>query len=198
MPRINTEYREEAKRKIITAALEVATSDGWQRVTLETIARKVGVTKGAFYSYFPSSTVLMQDVVIGMIRTIRDQLLDELSEGADKELEIDRVGDFLFSRIKPIFPAFVQAMASEIPREPEFRQRLSGLLDENHEKIVAVLSRYQENGQIPEEVNLSSAVLSIYGMSIGLGMMTHVLGKDSAVIKQVWTDTVRKILSLPA
>ena len=45
MPRINTEYREEAKRKIITAALEVATSDGWQRVTLETIARKVGVTK---------------------------------------------------------------------------------------------------------------------------------------------------------
>ena len=89
-------------------------------------------------------------------------------------------------------------MASEIPREPEFRQRLSGLLDENHEKIVAVLSRYQENGQIPEEVDLSSAVLSIYGMSIGLGMMTHVLGKDSAVIKQVWTDTVRKILSLPA
>ena len=70
----------------------------------------------------------MQDVVIGMIRTIRDQLLDELSEGADKELEIDRVGDFLFSRIKPIFPAFVQAMASEIPREPEFRQRLSGRL----------------------------------------------------------------------
>lgn len=198
MPRINTEYREEAKRKIIAAALDVAASDGWQRVTLDTIARKVGVTKGAFYSYFPSSNVLMQDVVIGMIRAIRDQLLDELSESPDKELELDRVGDFLFSRIKPIFPAFVQAMASEIPKEPVFRQKLSGLLDENHEKIVTALSRYQENGQIPKEVDLSSAVLSIYGMSIGLGMMTHVLGKDSEIIQQIWTDAARKILSLPA
>lgn len=198
MPRINTEYREEAKRKIIAAALDVAASDGWQRVTLDTIARKVGVTKGAFYSYFPSSNVLMQDVVIGMIRAIRDQLLDELSESPDKELELDRVGDFLFSRIKPIFPAFVQAMASEIPKEPVFRQKLSGLLDENHEKNVTALSRYQENGQIPKEVDLSSAVLSIYGMSIGLGMMTHVLGKDSEMIQQIWTDAARKILSLPA
>lgn len=198
MPRINTEYREEAKRKIIAAALDVAASDGWQRVTLDTIARKVGVTKGAFYSYFPSSNVLMQDVVIGMIRAIRDQLLDELSESPDKELELDRVGNFLFSRIKPIFPAFVQAMASEIPKEPVFREKLSGLLDENHEKIVTALSRYQENGHIPKEVDLSSAVLSIYGMSIGLGMMTHVLGKDSEMIQQIWTDAARKILSLPA
>jgi len=198
MPRINTEYREEAKRKIIAAALDVAASDGWQRVTLDTIARKVGVTKGAFYSYFPSSNVLMQDVVIGMIRAIRDQLLDELSESPDKELELDRVGNFLFSRIKPIFPAFVQAMASEIPKEPVFREKLSGLLDENHEKIVTALSRYQENGHIPKEVDLSSAVLSIYGMSIGLGMMTHVLGKDSEMIQKIWTDAARKILSLPA
>jgi AcrR family transcriptional regulator len=55
MPRINTEYREDAKKKIIDAAVEVAAEDGWGALTLDAVARKVGVTKGAFYSYFANS-----------------------------------------------------------------------------------------------------------------------------------------------
>lgn len=196
MPRINTEYREEAKRKIIFAALEVASKDGWEKVTLDAIARKVGVTKGAFYSYFPSSNILMQDVVIGMIRTIRDQMLEDLSDDPDNQYPIECIADFIFVRIKPLFPAFIQAMASELPKDPLFREKLLGLLDENHLRIVAVLSKYQENGQISKDVDLSSAVLAIYGMSIGLGMMTHVLGKDSTLIKEIWTDAARKIFEM--
>jgi len=196
MPRINKEYREEAKRKIIAAALEVAVKDGWEKVTLDAIAQIVGVTKGAFYSYFPSSNILMQDVVIGMIRTIRDQMLEEISDNLDNQHTIDSLADFIFVRMKPLFPAFIQAMASEIPKDPLFREKLLGLLDENHLRIVAVLSKYQETGQISKNVDLSSAVLSMYGMSIGLGMMTHVLGKDITLIKKIWIDTVGKILEM--
>jgi AcrR family transcriptional regulator len=196
MPRINKEYREEAKRKIIAAALEVAVKDGWEKVTLDAIAQIVGVTKGAFYSYFPSSNILMQDVVIGMIRTIRDQMLEDLSDNLDNQRTIDCVADFIFVKVKPLFPAFIQAMASEIPKDPLFREKLLGLLDENHLRIVAVLSKYQETGQLSKGLDLSSAVLSIYGMSIGLGMMTHVLGKDVTLIKKIWTDAVRKILEI--
>jgi AcrR family transcriptional regulator len=198
MPRINKEYREEAKKKIITAALEVAANDGWEKVTLDAIAHKVGVTKGAFYSYFSSSNILMQDVIIEMIRTIRDQMLEGLSDGLDKQLVLEDIADFIFLKIKPIFPAFIQAMASGIPKDPLFREKISGLLDENLTLIVGVLSRYQENGLIPKEVDLSSAVLAIYGMSIGLGMITNVLGKDGDKIKPIWIDTVKKILLINA
>jgi len=78
MPRINTEYREDAKKKIIAAALDVAATSGWGALTLDAIAQKVGVTKGAFYSYFKNSSTLMQDVIIEMIRIIRDHILVSL------------------------------------------------------------------------------------------------------------------------
>ncbi len=197
MPRINKEYREEAKKKIIAAALEVAAKDGWERVTLDAIAQRVGVTKGAFYSYFPSSSLLMQDVAVGMVRTIRDLMLESLSEGTDGQISLENAADFIFIKIRPLFPAFVQAMASEIPKDPAFCERLSGVIDENHARIHEVLSQYQERGEIPAGVDLHAAVHAIYGMSIGLGMMTHILGKDPMMIKQIWVDSVRKILCIP-
>ena len=59
MPRINTEYREDAKRKILTAALMVGETKGLETVTLEEISQRVGVTKSALYAYFENRDALM-------------------------------------------------------------------------------------------------------------------------------------------
>ena len=195
MPRINTEYREDAKKKIIAAALDVASTSGWGALTLDAIAQKVGVTKGAFYSYFENSGTLMQDVLIEMIRIIRDQILDGLSGESDIHAALDRLAGFIFLEPKPFIPIFIQAVAG-IPKDPVFMARITGLLDENSVLIVAALSRYQDSGQIPKDVELSSAVRAIYAMTIGLGLMTHVLGKDPALTKQAWMDAVERILEL--
>jgi AcrR family transcriptional regulator len=195
MPRINTEYREEAKRKIIDAALDVAENGGWGAVTLDAIAQKVGVTKGAFYSYFANSGSLMQDVIIEMIRRIRDHFVAGFSGEPDIHAALDRLADFIFLQPKPFIPIFIHAVAT-LPDDPAFRERMSGLLEENSTMIVAELARYQEAGQIPEEVDLPSAVRAIYAMTIGLGMMTHVLGKDPVKGKQAWMEGVARILLL--
>jgi AcrR family transcriptional regulator len=195
MPRINTEYREEAKRKIIAAALEVAADDGWGAVTLEAIAQKVGVTKGAFYSYFTNSSVLMQDVIITMIRRIRDHILMGLDGEEDLAVALDRLSDFIFLQPKPFIPMFINAISS-MPRDKEFQQRISGLFDENSDLIVAALARYQKAGQIPDEVDLPMAARAIYSMTMGLGMMTHVLGKDPGVAKKTWVMAAERILMI--
>jgi AcrR family transcriptional regulator len=195
MPRINTEYREEAKKKIIDAALEVAANGGWGAVTLDAIAQKVGVTKGAFYSYFANSGLLMQDVIIEMIRRIRNHFVAGFSGEPDLHAALDRLADFIFLQPKPFIPIFIHAVAT-LPDDPVFRERMSVLLEENSTMIVAELARYQEAGQIPDEVDLPSAVRAIYAMTIGLGMMTHVLGKDPGKGKQAWMDGVARILLL--
>jgi AcrR family transcriptional regulator len=196
MPRINKEYREDAKKKIIAAALEVAVSEGWAGVTLEAIAQKVGVTKGAFYSYFPNSNLMMQDVIFEMIRTIRDQMLNGLSGDSDVNAALDRVSDFIFLQLKPIIPVFIQAVASSVTKDTAFREKIIGLIDENSILIIAALKRYQDAGQIPKDVDLSSAVRAIYGMTMGLAMMTHVLGKDARQGKQVWMTATERILQI--
>jgi AcrR family transcriptional regulator len=196
MPRINSEYREDAKKKIIAAALDVATVEGWSAVTLEAIAQKVGVTKGAFYSYFQNSNILMQDVILEMIRTIRNNMIESLANESDVHVALDRVSDFIFLQMRPIVPVFIQAMASGLPKDPVFREKVSGLLDENSTLIIAAFDRYQKDGQIPKEVDLPTVVRAIYGMSMGLGMMTHVLGKDARLSKQVWLEAAGRILLL--
>jgi AcrR family transcriptional regulator len=195
MPRINTEYREEAKRKIIDAALEVATDDGWGAVTLEAIGQKVGVTKGAFYSYFTNSSVLLQDVIIAMIRRIRDHILAGLDGEEEIGVALDRLSDFIFLQPKPFIPMFINAISS-MPKDKQFQQRISGLFDENSERIVAALARYQGTGQIPDDVDLPMAARAIYSMTMGLGMMTHVLGKDPQVAKKTWVMAAERILKI--
>jgi AcrR family transcriptional regulator len=195
MPRINTEYREDAKKKIITAAVDVAVEDGWGALTLEAIAQRVGVTKGAFYSYFPNSVTLMQDVIIAMIRTMRDHVLSTLSEQDDIHAVIDHIGNMIFLRPKPFLPVFIHAMAN-IPKEPEFVEKISGLFDENSELFTKKFARFQENGQIPGDVDMDDAARAVYCMTIGLALTTHMLKKDGALSKRIWVNSVEKILGI--
>jgi AcrR family transcriptional regulator len=195
MPRINTEYREDAKKKIIDAALDVAADEGWGGVTLEAIAQKVGVTKGAFYSYFPSSGMLMQDVLIAMIRRMRDYMLAGLSNDTDLHATLERLATFFFLQPKPFLPIFIQAISS-MPKEPVFLKKISSLFDENSALVVKALDRAQKSGQIPEEVDLDDAARSIICMTMGLGLVTHVMGKDPLAGKQAWLTSVERILML--
>ncbi len=195
MPRINTEYREDAKKKIIDAAVEVAAEEGWSAVTLDAVARKVGVTKGAFYSYFENSGTLMQDVIVAMIRKLRDHFLSNLSGEDDIHTVLDNLGDFIFMQPKPFIPIFIQAIAG-MPRDPVFLERISSLFDENAAMIVDALSRFQRSGQIPEEVDLKDAARAIYCMTMGLGLFTHVLKKDARLARQAWLSSVERILML--
>ncbi|WP_292346712.1 MULTISPECIES: TetR/AcrR family transcriptional regulator [unclassified Methanoregula] len=195
MPRINPEYREDAKKKIIEAAVDVALDGGWGSVTLEAIAQKVGVTKGAFYSYFPSSMALMQDVIIAMIRRIRDHVLACVSGADDIHTALERIADFIFLQPKPFILIFIQAISSA-PKDPAFLQRISDLFDENSALIMNELARARENGQVPAEVDLREATRAIYCMTIGLGLAAHVLQKDRNELRQTWLTSAERILLL--
>jgi AcrR family transcriptional regulator len=195
MPRINTEYREDAKKKIIDAAVEVAKEEGWAGLTLDAVARKVGVTKGAFYSYFANSGTLMQDVLIAMIRRMRDHILIHLTSDPDIYVALERVAEFIFLEPKPFIPVFIQAIAG-MPKDPAFRKKISTLFDENAGLIVNALARFQEDGQIPAEVDLHEAARAIYSLTMGLGLFTHVLGKDATLARQTWMTSVERVLLL--
>jgi AcrR family transcriptional regulator len=193
MPRINAEYREDAKKKIIDAAVDVAIDDGWGALTLEAIAQKVGVTKGAFYSYFPSSLLLMQDVILSMIRKMRDYAIASLSDKEDIHAALDCLGDIIFLHPKPFLPVFIQAVAN-IPKDPAFVEKISVLFEENTALFVHHLDKYQKKGQIPPEIDLDDAARAMYCMTIGLALTTHMMKKDVAQAKRVWLASVERIL----
>jgi len=196
MPRINADYREDAKKKIITAALAIATEQGWDAVTLENIAARVGVTKGALYSYFDNSEALEQHLILQMIRLIRDSFIECFSSEDEIHAALDRTAEFIFLQPKPFVPVFIQAIAN-IPKESAFLQNVSALFEENSALFIGAFERFRKKGQIPDAVDMAAAVRAIYAMTMGLGLMTHLLNKDPENAKKVWLSSVERILLLP-
>ncbi len=47
MPKVVPEYKEDAKRRIIEAAMDVIAERGCDQMTIDDVAKKLGVTKGA-------------------------------------------------------------------------------------------------------------------------------------------------------
>src|ERR1043166_3869870 len=56
---------EERPEEIITAALEVFGEDGFAHATLDSVARKAGVSKGTLYLYFDSKDELFREMLRG-------------------------------------------------------------------------------------------------------------------------------------
>ncbi len=64
MPKVLPQYTEDAKRRIVLAAMEVMAESGYEKITINDVAKKIGVTKGAVYWYFRSKSALIQEVSI--------------------------------------------------------------------------------------------------------------------------------------
>jgi len=63
MPKVVPEYKEDAKRRIIEAAMDVIAERGCDQMTIDDVAKKIGVTKGAVYWYFTSKEELVAAVL---------------------------------------------------------------------------------------------------------------------------------------
>lgn len=62
MPKVIPGYKDDAKRKIIQAAIDVIAERGFALTTIDEIATRLGVSKGAVYWYFPNKDALVKEV----------------------------------------------------------------------------------------------------------------------------------------
>lgn len=62
-PRISDRQREERRQEILEAALSVFIQKGYQRSTVDDLAREVGLSVGALYRYFPRKADIMLTLI---------------------------------------------------------------------------------------------------------------------------------------
>ena len=71
MPKVVPEYKEEAKSKIVEAARVVFAKKGYHDATMDDVAKEVGVSKGALYSYFKSKEDILKEIYLQSHQTLR-------------------------------------------------------------------------------------------------------------------------------
>ena len=197
MSRINTEYhteyREDAKKKIIAAALDVAAEHGWDAVTLDAIAQNVGVTKPALYSYFKNREALLREVVLDVVQNIRSGLEKIFAQDNDIHLIIRNLAELLFEQQKPYASIFF-LLPTRQPQDPKYREGFIDVFDNCRILIRDCLVRVKNKGKLPREVNPDTATYMIIAMSTGLLTSSDFMEMDVDAAKKIWIDAVERLL----
>lgn len=194
MAKINKQYREDAKEKIIAAAIEVAEEKGWDAVTLDAIARNVGVTIPALYNYFKNRDALLDEVILKVARISQRYLETGFAHEDDIHIIIQKIADLNFKETKYCGPVFIQLIA-QLSQQPKQRKKIARIF-KNHWIIVRDgLIRAKSKGDLPQEVDPDEVVRMIFAISMGLSLSSIMMEKeDPEAEKRIWLDAVERCL----
>jgi len=197
MSRINTEYHTEyrldAKKKIIAAALDVASEYGWDAVTLDAIALNVGVTKPALYSYFKNREALLRDVTLEVVRRIQTGLETTVAHDDDIHRIIRNLAELLFEQQKPFANIFFQ-LPNRIHQNAKNREEFTQIFDKNRIIIRDCLARIKSEGKLLQTVNPDAAAYMVIAMTMGLLTSSDFLRMDVNAVKKIWIDSFERYL----
>jgi AcrR family transcriptional regulator len=195
MPRINTEYREDAKKKIIVAAIEIAAEKSWDAVTMEAIARKVGVTKGALYAYFENSEALLREVILEVFGNVRAGLEATLAGEDDLHRAVIQLADLIFEQQKPYASIFCE-LPTRLPQDPKYRKEFIRIFGRNRLIISDYFERMKGAGKLSRDLDADAAAGAILGLTMGLRIHALFLGQDLDEAKRIWIYSVERILGI--
>lgn len=190
MPKVVPEYKEEAKKKIITAGIEVLGRKGYCATTMDDIAAHLGVSKGALYLYFKNK----DDLVVEVVKTMHTQTLNRACEAfpnnapldawttiLDNSLNTDREYNSLFLEIMAM-SARNQVIGKSFSEKTLFGVEVAtlGIASQQHQGLV------RKNA---DPRTLAMAILSIFD---GLRILA-LAGVDQDELRRRWIE-IGKIL----
>jgi AcrR family transcriptional regulator len=197
MPRINSEYREDAKKKILNAALLVGETKGLETVTLEEISQKIGVTKSALYAYFENRDALMRELIIEIFSRYQSEVKDALADDPDIPIMLKRLENVLFAGKIQYASLFAQIIKLNILNDPLLKEIFSDITQ--HSSIVEKqIAHLQEQGRLQNNGNPDEIVSSVMALAIGLNVLSNLKGWDLNKIRQIWENSSQLIVCHPS
>lgn len=195
MPRIDTNRREAARKQIIAAALDVAATRGWDAVTLDAIARRVGVTKGALYSYFESREVLLRAVIFEVFQNICAPIGETLAREKNVRQTLRNLADLVFEQPEVYANLFFQ-LPMRMIQDQESQKEFSTILGTSWGLIRDYLAQAQADGTISPEVDPREATDAMMMMLVGVSTGSRMFGRDTNYVKNLWIVSMERILLL--
>jgi AcrR family transcriptional regulator len=185
MPRVVAGYKEEARKAILQTASEVFTEKGYRESTMDDVAKKLGVSKGAVYQYFASKDELFRVFCGSAAKKLEDLLRSSftgpaLRESAERYMNADL--DRVQNRQTLMFEAFAEA-----PRDPA----LNKVVRDNYVACVKVLVDFidglKDEGLIKRSVDSDSSAKFLIALRHGIvASVFQGLNREEAL--RVWLD----------
>ncbi|MET9876958.1 TetR/AcrR family transcriptional regulator [Actinacidiphila glaucinigra] len=135
--------------KILDAARDVLSGQGYPALTIEAVATAAGVGKSTIYRWWPSKEALIADALAEIFRA------DEIPDLGDTHAELRQAVDMTIDNYaKEDMAASLPALAAGLLPHPELMARFrETFLHRKRENIGAALRRGIERGDLPDDLD---------------------------------------------
>ena len=142
MPKVLPEYKEEAKSRILEAANKVFAERGYHEATMDDIAKRLGVSKGAIYLYFSSKEDLFEAMCKTAPQAFKEILYSSFGDEANPVQSATQFFDKML-KLSASNPGLSFEILSEASRSPSLKR----ILKQNHEEYEKVLTSFLAEGR---------------------------------------------------
>lgn len=193
MPKVVPEYKEEAKKRIIAAGIEVMSEKGYSQTTMEDIAAHLGVSKGALYLYFKSK----EDLIFESAKNMQGQLCGTAMTTFPNSDPLDIWTEILdnFLPLDPKVNALYFELIAMAERNPEIKKMSTKNLMDEIDMISQQMASLQQRGLIRSDADPCTVAIALISIFNGLRSMT-LLGMPREEIHKHWIEMGRILLGI--
>jgi AcrR family transcriptional regulator len=191
MPKVVPEYKEEAKSRILEAANKVFAERGYHEATMDDIAKRLGVSKGAIYLYFSSKEDLFEAMCKAAPQAFKEILFSSFGDEANPIQSATQFFDKML-KLSASNPGLSFEILSEASRNPNLRR----ILKQNHEEYEGVLTGFLAEGRKRKIVgdNLDIRPLANALIALWNGLETLLVsGLPIDEARRAWLEALKAI-----
>ena len=195
MPKVVPRYKEQARARIIDAALQVFAKKGYHDATMKDVADSIRVSEGTIYLYFKSKRELFK--AIGDLG--ERQTAEVISSAIESEDPVRRFFDLaadMYEQYEPISGLIFELLA-EASRDASLRKIIRGDFDKDRETMRVFLVELQKRNKIGSDLDVNSVALAIVALFYGYAISRLLgVGKDEAM--RTYREAMRLMLARSA
>lgn len=193
MPKVVPEYKEAAKSKIVEAARVVFGKKGYHDATMDDVAKEVGVSKGALYSYFKSKEDILKEISLQGHQTLRT-ILSKTSTCTTLEVAIERVYSTMTEKYEGNLHTHFEIVALA-SHDANIRKIVFEDYQKDIKAIETFVNEKKKQGVIRMDVN--ARVLAELFTALYVGTLAKlVMGVPNDVVRDQWIKSMVLILGM--
>ena len=193
MPKVVPGYKEEAKFKIINASRVVFAKKGYHDATMDDVAKELGVSKGALYSYFKSKEDLLKEISLQGHQTLRT-ILSETCKCDNLEAALEQVYTTITEKYKGNLHTHFEVI-SLASHDDKIRKIVFEDYQKDIEAVEVFLEEKKKQGFI--RLDVDARVLSELFTSLYMGTLAKLLiGYPSKEVHDQWIKSMVLILGI--
>lgn len=187
------EYREEAKKRIVEAGLEVMYEKGYCKTTMEDIARRLDVSKPALYRYFKNK----DELVIESANYLQTQYREIKTARSTDMCPVDEwieIFDQIMSPDIKIHALYFEILGITV-HKPEVQKKSIEGMKHGIDQPAHEIAEQQQKGLIPADTDPRTLAFSIVSLFNGMRVLI-LLGVAWEEVRSRWTEILLNLFGM--